>query len=236
MRILVFDTETTGLPKSKIIDCDTLNLHPYIVQFSYVIYDTNFNDIVEKFDEIVNLQDTINISEESTKIHGITNDICKKNGINIELILDKFFNDFENIDFLVGHNISFDINMVEVELLRLINYNQKYCNFHDSIFRIKHFEDNLKFLKSFKNIYCTLKESIDFCKIKTISKYGKEYNKFPKLNELHNKLFEIEPNKLHNSFNDVLVTLRCFMKLKYNIDLNDNCNIFQKFCIELEIL
>ena len=44
MRVLVFDTETTGLPKSKIINPDTLNLWPHIVQFSYIIYDTVLND------------------------------------------------------------------------------------------------------------------------------------------------------------------------------------------------
>ena len=46
MRVLVFDTETTGLPKSKFISPDTLNLWPHIVQFSFVIYDTEENDIV----------------------------------------------------------------------------------------------------------------------------------------------------------------------------------------------
>ncbi len=91
MRVLVFDTETTGLPKSKIINPDTLNLWPYIVQFSYVIYDTILNDIVETCDSIVKLQDGITIPEDSTKIHGITDEISKKNGIDIDLILYVFF-------------------------------------------------------------------------------------------------------------------------------------------------
>ena len=46
MRFLVFDTETTGLPKTKYISPDTLNQWPYIVQFSYIIYDTTLNDII----------------------------------------------------------------------------------------------------------------------------------------------------------------------------------------------
>ena len=36
------------------------------------------------------------------------------------MVLKDFFDDFRNCDLLVGHNISFDINMVKVELLRLI--------------------------------------------------------------------------------------------------------------------
>lgn len=48
MIILVFDTETTGLPKTKIISYDTLKLWPYIVQFSYIIFDTDTCEIVKK--------------------------------------------------------------------------------------------------------------------------------------------------------------------------------------------
>ena len=46
MRVLVFDTETTGLPKSNIINNTTLNLWPHIVQFSYIVFDTETNSIV----------------------------------------------------------------------------------------------------------------------------------------------------------------------------------------------
>jgi DNA polymerase III epsilon subunit-like protein len=88
MRVLVFDTETTGLPKSKIMNPDTLNLWPHIVQFSYVIYDTELNDIIESSDTIVKLKDGITIPEDSIKIHGITNESSQRNGINIELILN----------------------------------------------------------------------------------------------------------------------------------------------------
>ena len=120
MRILVFDTETTGLPKSKIMNPDTLNLWPHTVQFSYVIYDTNLNDIVESSDKIVKLKNGITIPEDSIKIHGITNEISQKNGTNIESIINEFFSHLRNVDLLVGHNVSFDINMIKVELLRLI--------------------------------------------------------------------------------------------------------------------
>jgi hypothetical protein len=57
MRIAVFDTETTGLPKSKIINELTLQLWPHIVQFSYIIYDTELKKIIKTVDLIIsNLQ------------------------------------------------------------------------------------------------------------------------------------------------------------------------------------
>jgi DNA polymerase III epsilon subunit-like protein len=232
MRVLVFDTETTGLPKSKIINPDTLNLWPHIVQFSYVIYDTILNDIVETCDSIVKLEDGITIPEDSTKIHGITDEISKKNGIEIDLILEDFFYHLNNVDLLVGHNVSFDINMIKVELLRIIYEN--HLNISDE--EIKTIKYNLHFLTNYKNIWCTLQSSIELCNIKAINKFGKEYIKFPKLLELHQKLFESTPNNLHNSFNDILVTLRCYIKLRYNTDLNEDCNSFKKISKKLNLL
>ena len=232
MRVLVFDTETTGLPKSKIMNPDTLNLWPHIVQFSYVIYDTILNDIVHSSDSIVKLKDGIIIPEDSIKIHGVTNEISQKNGTNIEVILNEFFSHLRNIDLLVGHNVSFDINMIKVELLRFI-YETKYNILEDDV---KTYKYNLHFLTNYKNICCTLQDSIKFCDIKTLDKYGKEYQKFPKLIELHQKLFESTPNNLHNSFNDILVTLRCYMKLKHNIDLNEKCSKFIKISKDIQLL
>ena len=218
MRVLVFDTETTGLPKSKNISSETLHLWPHIVQFSYVIYDTEVNDIVETSDSIVKIDEDVFIPEEVIKIHGITNEISKNNGINIIFVLHNFFEHLKTVDLLVGHNISFDINMVKVELNRLIVENGT---------SIIH-RWNLDLLTNFENIYCTMKESIELCNITLVNRFGKPYLKLPKLLELHTKLFETTPHNLHNSFNDILVTLRCFMKLKYNIDLITSCDKFIK--------
>jgi hypothetical protein len=83
MRVLVFDTETTGLPQSKIISPDTLKLWPHIVQFSYVIYDTDVNDMVVSSDNIVKVGKDVVISEGSIELHGITSEISQSKGSNI---------------------------------------------------------------------------------------------------------------------------------------------------------
>jgi len=228
MIILVFDTETTGLPETKILNPDTLNLWPYIVQFSYIIFDTDKNDIILSSDTIVKLKKEIIIPEETTKIHGITNELSQTKGNNISVILTKFLEHLKNVDLLVGHNISFDINMVKIEILRLI-YENTLKN------RLKDYKYYFHFLTNYKNIYCTLQETVELCNIKGVNKFGKDYIKYPKLQELHQKLFESVPNNLHNSFNDILVTLRCFMKLKYDIDLNKSCSNFINTANVLEI-
>jgi DNA polymerase III epsilon subunit-like protein len=222
MKILIFDTETTGLPETKIISQDTLNKWPHIVQFSFIIFDIDKNDIVETKDFIIKMPEGINISSESTAIHGITNEMTDK-GITINDALKEFFDKLRKVDLLVGHNIGFDINMVYIELFRIIYYQEN----------ISSYKFDLHLLTNYKNIYCTMQESIDLCNIQMISKLGKEYKKFPKLSELHEKLFGNIPNNLHNSLVDILITLRCFMKLKYNrdilLDCNNYKNIIKKF-------
>jgi DNA polymerase III epsilon subunit-like protein len=89
MKFLIFDTETTGLSQTKIINQETLNKWPHIVQFSYIIYDMENGIIVSK-DCIIKLNGII-IPEDSTKIHGISNEISKEKGENIEIILKEFF-------------------------------------------------------------------------------------------------------------------------------------------------
>ena len=223
MRILVFDTETTGLPKTKIINPDTLDKWPYVVQMSFIIYDSSLNDIIESKDYIIKIPESVIITEEISNINGITNQISKEKGIKINEVLNEFFYFLRNVDTLVGHNIEFDINMLRIELLRLINYGSM------PELQRKYYKHDLHLLTHFKNVSCTLKDSVELCNIHSINKFGKPFLKYPKLIELHNKLFNTSPSHLHNSFNDILVTLRCYMKLKHNLDLMDDCNIFKKY-------
>jgi DNA polymerase-3 subunit epsilon len=225
MRVLIFDTETTGLASSKIISPDTLKLWPHIVQFSYVLYDTETNDILDLHNSIIRVSEGINIPEESIKFHGITNDISKDCGVEIELVLTEFFYQLKSADKIIGHNVSFDINMVKVELLRII-----YSRTQSS-----EFKNYLHFISNSKNIGCTLKDSVELCNIKALDKYGKEYLKFPKLIELHQKLFNSDPNNLHNSLNDILVTLRCYIKMKFDYDLNEKCDKFKKIALDIKL-
>lgn len=51
--------------------------------------------------------------------------------------------------------------------------------------------------------------------------YPKTYKKFPKLSELHEHLFGYIPENLHNSLIDVLVCLRCFLKLRCSYSMSN---------------
>jgi DNA polymerase III epsilon subunit-like protein len=88
MKVLIFDTETTGLPESNSTSILETDKWPYIVQISWILYDTNLREPIEINDDIINCE--IDIPEISSNIHGITNAISKEKGICIKYAMDKF--------------------------------------------------------------------------------------------------------------------------------------------------
>ena len=227
MKIIVFDCETTGLPYIKRLE-DTpsvLELWPHIIQLSYIIYNIDTNNIEKISNNYIKLPNNIKISIDSIKIHSLTNEFIQENGIIIDNILLNFIEDLHNVDLVIGHNIEFDINMIKVELFRLLNNIKleiKLLKNNTSIpelepeleteleteLSIKNKKENviraINYICNIKNIFCTCKEYTKFCRLEKINKYGEKYYKFPKLTELYKKIFDCEPDNMHDSLFDVL--------------------------------
>ena len=198
MKILFYDTETTGLILK--------NSFPYIVQFSYIVYNMDIKSIVLKYDEIIHLPESIEIPEESTKIHHITTEMSKNSTVEILDCLKEFIEHCKMVDLIVGHNLVFDNQMVIGELKR---QNQ----------------DDLIDVFSKLTFYCTMKETTNFCNILATTKMlSRTYIKYPKLIELHDKLFgeNTLTLPLHNSFNDVMVCFKCYFKYRHDINIEIN--------------
>ena len=146
MRILVFDTETTGLPKKRNQPLTDTKNWPYIVQISWVVYDVMESSIKTINDNIIKLPENVTVPEESTKIHGITNDMMLERGENIKKILKMFLMDCANCDLIVAHNIQFDENVISVESIRNYGTNvmsqintPRYCTMKKSIKKFKRY-------------------------------------------------------------------------------------------------
>jgi len=209
MLTIVFDTETTGLPIGRNPSITETEMWPYIVQFSWILYDTSCDKMLSVNNFIIKLDENIDIPEESSNIHGITKEISNKNGKNIVEVLDLFNKDLKMCNSVVGHNISFDKRVIMVESIR----NRKRQYFTTNGVR--------------KPEYCTMKNSTDICKIEKISKNGKKYFKYPTQTELCTYLFNEIPKGVHNSLVDILVCLRCFCKLVNNYDIYQFNSTFQ---------
>ena len=237
MKFLIYDTETTGLPiKQKNNQPIKFMEYPHIVQFSFIIYDTETSSIVKIFDEIIHLRDNVLIPQETINIHGVTNEMSQQSTMTINYCLINFMNECKNVDLIVGHNLEFDNKMVIAELLREIKLNElkmikeeseskaEEVNIDDILILNIVLQDTYDDFMALTKFYCTMQTTITFCNIKYNYKNStKQFVKFPKLIELHDKLFGKDSInvKLHNSLNDVFVCFRCFYKLKYDEDIFD---------------
>lgn len=200
MKVLVFDTETNGLiPRNKNIVSENLHLMPYIVQLSYILFDTVSKKIVVERDFIIRLPEEVEISKESSNIHGITKEISNSNGITMYEALEDFDMQLSKTDIVIAHNITFDTNMIAIESLR----------------------NNMEVRRQFtrKINYCTMKRTVELCKITAVNRQNKEYFKYPTLTQLHEFLFNETPLGTHNSMADVFICLRCYFKVKFEEDL-----------------
>lgn len=198
MKFLVFDTETTGLPKSKYASPEETYLFPYVVQLSWMVFNSGTNKVETLKDKIIRLPNKICIPKRATEIHGITNERMIEEGEPVDKVLDAFMRDVSSCTYLIGHNIDFDKKMVEVECIR----------------------NKCRLLSDYRKLsFCTMKQSKNVCCIEKQNYYTKKMEyKYPKLIELHNHLFQTKPSNLHNSLIDVLVCFRCFYALTYNSD------------------
>jgi hypothetical protein len=59
MKVLVFDTETTGLPTERNASISDLKVWPHIVQLSYILYDIDEKKIIKCQDHIIKIDPAI---------------------------------------------------------------------------------------------------------------------------------------------------------------------------------
>ncbi|MFT4758029.1 MAG: DNA polymerase-3 subunit alpha, partial [Vicingaceae bacterium] len=114
---LIFDTETTGLPKNwkaPITDSDNW---PRMVQLAWQLHDASGALILAK-SFIVN-PEGYTIPYNAAKIHGISTERAERDGHPLNEVLAAFKEDIAKSKYAVGHNIEFDINIVGAEFFRV---------------------------------------------------------------------------------------------------------------------
>ena len=183
---LVFDTETTGLPQNYRAPITDFNNWPRMVQIAWQIHDIK-GDLVEVKNFIIK-PEGFSIPFNSEKIHGISTKMALEKGIPLKDVLVHFQEALSNVKYIIGHNISFDNNIVGCEFLRSEMIN----------------------VLSDKISIDTKEESTDFCQLPG-GRGGKF--KWPSLSELYVKLFNETFAEAHNASADVEATTRCFLEL-----------------------
>jgi DNA polymerase III subunit alpha len=184
---LIFDTETTGLPKSWNAPITNTDNWPRCVQIAWQLHD-EMGKIIEHNNFLIQ-PDGYNVPYDAERIHGISTELAEEQGISLEKGLTLFNEALQKTKFIVGQNVNFDINIMGCEFHRL------------------GIENNLTSLPRLDT--CTEKTAL-MCQIPG-GRGGKF--KLPTLTELHNHLFGVGFGEAHNATADVEATTRCFLEL-----------------------
>lgn len=114
MRILVFDTETTGLVNFARPEVDPL--HPRLVQIAGVVID-GAGSTLDQLSAIITPRD-FEIPEKAVEVHGITTEIARAAGVDCGYALTSFLTMAGEPDLVVAHNVRFDMAVLMSELAR----------------------------------------------------------------------------------------------------------------------
>jgi len=186
MKILVFDTETTGLPNDMSLSAvQSPNNWPHLVSISWAVLDSESNSVMKTHCYIVK-PGKWTIPEEASRIHGVTQAKAMEFGIPLRDVMEAF--NGEQCDVMVAHNLKFDLNVVLNAII---------------------WDLGIPFKGFVKRKFCTMEIGTPMCKIP--GRYGYKY---PKLKELYENVMGHPPKaeQLHNALFDTLYLCEIIQK------------------------
>ena len=184
---LIFDTETTGLPKSWSAPITDTDNWPRCIQIAWQLHD-EMGNLIEHQDYLVK-PEGFNIPYDAERIHGISTELAQKQGISLAEVLEKFNIVLSKAKYVVGQNVGFDVNIMGCEFHRL------------------NITTDLSQLPVLDTCTETTAELL-----KLPGGRGGKF-KLPTLTELHQYLFNQPFAEAHNATADVEATTRCFLEL-----------------------
>ena len=184
---LIFDTETTGLPKDFNAPISNSDNWPRVVQIAWQLHD-DMGVMIEHQDFIIKPED-FNIPFTAVNVHGISTELALEQGEDLSEVLHIFNKALAKADFVVGHNINFDLKVTGAEYYRK--------NIETPLMEMATLDTNSE-------------KTAQLCQLPG-GRGGKF--KYPKLGELYKHLFGSDFAEAHNATADVEATTRAFLEL-----------------------
>jgi len=188
--ILFFDTETTGFAhKHKPIEHED---QPHIVQLAAQLCEPSgatiggFNFIIDP-----GVESGVRIPDQAATIHGIDEEKAWRFGLKPVPVLLAFDALYQRADLIVGHNIDFDIEMIQIAMAR-----------HRIPVAGGYGDGRPRF--------CTMKSSTDICQLPS----PRGGFKWQKLGEAYKHFFNEELEGAHDAMNDVMACQRVYFHLQ----------------------
>lgn len=186
MNVLIFDTETTGLPIWR--EPSDHPDQPYVVDIACDLWGGP-DLLIDSYDAIIN--PGVEIPADVAEIHGITTERAIAEGIAMADALDRFMALVGQADLIVGHNVSFDIRMMRIEAAR--HRGEKWDNPLPT--------------------FCTMRKSTNHCQILSSKPRHQNDWKWPNLGEAIRHFFDEELEDAHRARPDVDASRRIYFHL-----------------------
>lgn len=184
---LIFDTETTGLPRNWNAPITDTDNWPRVVQIAWQLHDS-LGNLMEAKDFLIR-PEGYDIPFDAEKVHGISTELAMAEGHDLREVLRLFNEAMSECSYIVGQNLGFDVNVMSCELYRM----------------------GIASELSAKPVLDTCTE-VTANLLQLPGGRGGRY-KLPTLTELYEYLFKIPFSEAHNASADVEATTRCFFEL-----------------------
>lgn len=185
--LIVFDTETNGLPRDYHAPLEAVDNWPRVVELAWAV--------AENGDAVVRSHlirpDGWELRGDAAAVNGISQEQLLAEGVPITLALQDLFDDLRDAELLVAHNVDFDRPVIGCELVRL------------------GWSQSLIVLLS-KPTYCTMQRGAAITKLP--GRAGSY--KWPRLQELYRCLFRRPPANQHRAAGDVQATLEIYREMR----------------------
>lgn len=191
--ILFFDTETTGLPIDWKAPMHVVDNWPRVIQLAWMTTDLK-GEVMNQKELLVKPDGWVIPAEKFWIDHGFNTEKSKKEGHPMRNVLAEFIADLNQSTYLVSHNMDFDHCVLGAEMIRYDVKGKKLIRM------------------------CTKDLATDYCAIPFAGRKDKrswvaQRYKWPKLEELHLKLFGRDFDGKHQAGGDVLALKNCFFEL-----------------------
>lgn len=183
MNVLVFDTETTGLVKWKRPVSD--KDQPYLMQLGLILVSSGA--ISARLNFVVH--SPIPPGPKAFDAHGISHDLSLASGMSGRWTASVWRGFVRKADIIAAHNLDFDEMVMRAHFYR---------------YRVEW--PTVAWTNARK--ICTMKEFQNRVDVKTHA----GHTKFPRLAELHARLFGAQHEDQHDALGDVEATYKCLKK------------------------
>jgi len=160
-----------------------------MTQLGFILTDEN-GVVLKEFQSLIKPDGWVVPKEQFFIDNNMSTERCEENGVPVFGVLREFQEALKLCKYKIAHNINFDNQIVSKEI--------KLAGITPELFQ-------------FKKGHCTMLTTVDF--VGAINKWGKP-GKWPKLEELHIKLFDCNFEGAHDALDDVKAMVKCFFELK----------------------